>query len=251
MEKKYWVPALEKANDVLQAIAEQPSGLKLIDLSKRLSIHKSSMFSLLNTMEALEWVVRESDGTYSLGSRLGYIGNAFFKQFSLIDRFRKEASITKHVIKETIQLAKLEGHEVLYLAKEEMPSPVRLASEPGIKLPAHATALGKVMLAFQDPAVLDALFTAEELEPCLTPHTLKSREELYRQLAEIRADECAFDLQEAVMGFSCVAAPVRDADGKVIAAISCSMFQHEWEEKRELAKEEICAMAKRLSQNPK
>ncbi len=82
MEKKYWVPALEKANDVLQAIAQQPSGLKLIDLSKRLAIHKSSMFSLLNTMEALEWVVRESDGTYSLGSRLGYIGNAFFSNSS-------------------------------------------------------------------------------------------------------------------------------------------------------------------------
>ncbi len=85
----------------------------------------------------------------------------------MIDRFRKEASITKHIIKETIQLAKLEGREVLYLAKEEMPSPVRLASEPGIKFPAHATALGKVMLAFQDRAELDALYTSGELEPSL------------------------------------------------------------------------------------
>ncbi|MBP1154544.1 MULTISPECIES: IclR family transcriptional regulator [unclassified Paenibacillus] len=250
MEKKYWVPALEKANDVLQTIAEQPSGLKLIELSKHLGIHKSSMFSLLNTMEALEWVVRESDGTYSLGSRLGYIGNAFFKQFSLIDRFRKEASITKHVIKETIQLAKLEGREVLYLAKEEMPSPVRLASEPGIKLPAHATALGKAMLAFQGHSELEELFTTEELEPCLTPHTIKTREELFHQLAQIRTEARAFDLQEAVMGFCCVAAPVYGTGEKVIAAISCSMFQHEWEEKRELAKEEISALAKRLSQNP-
>lgn len=250
MEKKYWVPALEKANDVLQAIAERPSGLKLIDLSKHLGIHKSSMFSLLNTMEALEWVVREIDGTYSLGSKLGYIGNAFFKQFSLIDRFRKEASITKHVIKETIQLAKLEGREVLYLAKEEMPSPVRLASEPGMKLAAHTTALGKVMLAFLDKRELDALFPSEELEPLLTPHTLKKRKELYRQLREIRTNESAFDLQEAVMGFCCVAAPVRGTSGEVIAAISCSMFQHEWEEKRELAKEEICALAKRMSQHP-
>ncbi|SCW54163.1 transcriptional regulator, IclR family [Paenibacillus tianmuensis] len=186
MDKKYWVPALEKSNLVLQAISEQPSSLKLIDLSKRLGINKSSMFSLLATMEALDWVVREEDATYSLGSKLGYIGNAFFKQFSLIDRFRKEASVTKHVIKETIQLAKLERNEVLYLAKEEMPSPVRLSSEPGIKYPAHATALGKAMLAWVAEPELGALYASETLDPCLTPHTLQQRSDLIRQLEDER-----------------------------------------------------------------
>ncbi|TDG00977.1 IclR family transcriptional regulator [Paenibacillus piri] len=249
MEKKYWVPALEKADDVLQAISEQPSKLRLIDLSNRLGINKSSMFSLLNTMEALDWVVRETEGTYSLGSKLGYIGNAFFKQFSLIDRFRKEAAVTKHTIQETIQLAKLEQHEVLYLAKEEMPSPVRLASEPGMKLPAHVTALGKAMLASLDMPEFVKLFPQEALEPCLTPHTIGRRSELLKQLGVARVQGYAFDLQEAVMGFCCVAAPVRDAQGQVIAAISCSMFQHEWEQKRELAQREICALAAKLSQS--
>ncbi|MCR8633279.1 MULTISPECIES: IclR family transcriptional regulator [Paenibacillus] len=249
MEKKYWVPALEKANDVLQMISEQPSKLRLIDLSNNLGINKSSMFSLLNTMETLEWVVRESEGTYSLGAKLGFIGNAFFKQFSLIDRFRKEAAVTKHTIQETIQLAKLEQHEVLYLAKEEMPSPVRLASEPGMKLPAHVTALGKAMLASLDMSTLEQLFPQEQLEPCPTAHTINRRSELLTQLEIVRADGYAFDLQEAVMGFCCVAAPVHDAEGKAIAAISCSMFQHEWEQKRELAQREICALAARLSQS--
>ncbi|MDF2962977.1 MAG: IclR family transcriptional regulator [Paenibacillus sp.] len=249
MEKKYWVPALEKANDVLQTISEQPSKLRLIDLSNHLGINKSSMFSLLNTMEALDWVVRETEGTYSLGSKLGFIGNAFFKQFDLIDRFRKEAAVTKHTIQETIQLAKLEQQEVLYLAKEEMPSPVRLASEPGMKLPAHITALGKAMLASLDTLTLEQLFPQEELEPCPTPHTIKQRSELLAQLETARKEGYAYDLQEAVMGFCCVAAPVLDAQGKVIAAISCSMFQHEWEQKRELAQREICALAARLSQS--
>jgi DNA-binding IclR family transcriptional regulator len=249
MEKKYWVPALEKADDVLLAISEQPSGLRLMDLSKRLNINKSSMFSILNTMEALDWVVRETEGTYSLGSRLGFLGNAFFKQFSLIDRFRKEASITKHAIRETIQLAKLEQREVLYLAKEEMPSPVRLASEPGMKLPAHVTALGKVMLAWLEPDALTKLYPREELEPHYTPHTISRRSQLREQLQRAREEGYAVDLQEAVMGFCCVAAPVRDGQGDVIAAISCSMFQHEWEQKRELAQREICALAARLSQD--
>lgn len=248
MEKKYWVPALEKANDVLQTIAESPSALKLIDLSKRLGINKSSMFSLLATMETLQWVTKEADGTYSLGSRIGSFGTAFFKQFSLIERFHKEASVTKHAIRETIQLAKLEGGEVLYLAKEEMPSPVRLATEPGKKLPAYATALGKAMLAWLDEEAFAAALPNEELGPALTAHTLRSRRELQAQLAEVRERGVAFDLQEAVMGFCCVAAPVRDAGGRVVAAISCSMFQHEWEAKKGQAQEAICALARRLSQ---
>lgn len=247
MDKKYWVPALDKANDILLAISGQPSKLKLIDLSKQLGINKSSMFSLLNTMEQLEWVVRDAEGTYSLGSKLGFIGNSFFKQFSLIERFRKEASITKHKIQETIQLARLERHEVLYLAKEEMPSPVRLASEPGMKLPAHVTALGKALLADLETSVIESLFPDEVLQPCPTPHTLKNRSDLITQLELSREHGVAFDLQEAVMGFCCVAAPVRDTQGQVIAAISCSMFQHEWEQKRELAQREICALAARLS----
>jgi DNA-binding IclR family transcriptional regulator len=248
MDRKYWVPALDKANDILLLISEQPSELKLMDLSKRLEINKSSMFTLLNTMEALHWVVREKDSTYSLGSKLGYWGNAFFRQFNLIDRFRKEAAVAKQVLLETIQLAKLERHDVLYLAKEEMPSPVRIASEPGKKLPAHATALGKAMLAWLDHAELAAMYAEESLTPSLTLHTLQSREELLRDLAVVRENGYAFDMEEAVMGFCCVAAPVRDGEGRVVAAISCSMFKHEWEQKQELARQEICALAKRLSQ---
>ncbi|MCZ8524100.1 MULTISPECIES: IclR family transcriptional regulator [Paenibacillus] len=248
MDKKYWVPALEKANEILEAIASEPSAFRLIDLSKKLGYNKSSMFSLLATLETLDWVKREGDGTYSLGHRLGYLGQAFFKGFSLIDRFRKEASVTKHVLRETIQLAKLERSEVLYLAKEEMPSPVRLASEPGVKLPAHATALGKAMLAWVERTELEAFYPEESLVPVSTPHTLRSRDELLRQLAGVREQGYAFDLQEAVMGFCCVAAPVRDDTGAVVAAISCSMFLHEWETKRELAIREICGLAERLSQ---
>lgn len=247
MERKYWVPALERANDILLLICESPSKLKLIDLSKQLDINKSSMFSLLHTMEALNWVVREGDGTYSLGASLGFWGNAFFKQYSLIDQFRKEAAVTKHLILETIQLAILEQCDVLYLAKEEMPSPVRIASEPGKKLPAHATALGKAMLAWQASTELNSLYIEEELTPSLTLHTLRTREALYRDLAIVRKDGFAFDLEEAVMGFCCVAAPIRNSEGKVIAAISCSMFKHEWEQKRELATKEICALAQKLS----
>jgi len=96
---------------------------------------------------------------------------------------------------------------------------------------------------------LTELYPQEELGACPTPHSIRRRGELLAQLETVRAEGCAYDLQEAVMGFCCVAAPVRDAGGRTVAAISCSMFQHEWEQKRESARREICALAAKLSQS--
>ena len=59
MERKYWVPALERAQEVLQLVAAHPSKLKLMDLSGATEINKSTMFSLLHTMETLNWVIKE------------------------------------------------------------------------------------------------------------------------------------------------------------------------------------------------
>jgi DNA-binding IclR family transcriptional regulator len=248
MDKKYWVPALEKAHQILELIAAEPHQLKLIDLSKRLGINKSSMFSILHTMEELRWAVRDKGDTYALGSYFGPIGSAYLRQYDLISEFHREAAITKERIGETIQLAKLEGNQVLYLAKEEAPSPVRLASDPGMKFPAHGTALGKAMLATKTDEEVSGLYLEESIS-ATTPHTIQTRTDLIRQLSVIRKDGYALDLQEAVIGFSCVAAAIYGASGEVVAAVSCSMPQHQWECKHELAQMEICELARRLSQS--
>lgn len=247
MQPKYWVPALEKGNAILTLLVEEPSALKLIDLSKRLGINKSSMFSLLTTMEELQWVTKSEDGTYALGSKLGYWGTAFFKQYQLVSLFHKEALHTKHALNETVQLAVLEGNEVLYLAKEEMPSPVKLTSEPGKKFPAHATALGKAMLSGAHFETLHEIYPEEALYPQLTPYTLKTRASLFNELQRVRDQGYACDEQEIVIGFCCAAAPIYGAKGKIIAAVSASMPLHEWNDKRNKAIEELKLLANRLS----
>lgn len=246
MEQKYWVPALKKTNDVLQAVALEPHQLKLMELSKRLLINKSSMFSLLQTMETLGWVVRDKGDTYALGSFFGQLGNAYFRQYDLIQSFQLEARITKLALGETIQLAKLEGNETLYLAKEEALTPVRMASEPGMKFPAHATALGKVMLAQLPQEEWHFLYPTDPLSK-LTPQTMVTRNVLFDQLVEIREAGYAYDLQESVIGFCCVSAPIFTGVNHGIAAVSCSIPTHLWELKKELATKEIRSLASRLS----
>ena len=87
MKQKYWVPALEKSNQIIQLIAEEPAQLKLTDLCQRLKISKSSMFNLLHTMESLNWIIRNLTDSYSIGMHYGVIGNAYFQQMKIIELF--------------------------------------------------------------------------------------------------------------------------------------------------------------------
>ncbi|MDQ6421583.1 IclR family transcriptional regulator [Paenibacillus sp. LHD-117] len=247
MDKKYWVPALEKADGILRFIAEESYQYRLIDLSNHLGIHKSSMYSLLNTMEALNWIDRDANDTYAIGSATGRWGNSYVQGQDIVASFHREAIVTRDRIQETIQLAKLEGNEVLYLAKEEAPTMVRLASGPGMKFPAHVTALGKVLLSFVTDTVLDELYPSQELVGA-TENSLKTKADLIKQLRIIKDEGIAFDEQEVIVGFSCVAAPIRSRSGGAIAAVSCSMPQHIWKQKKDIAIVEIRQLADRLSQ---
>ena len=243
---KYNVPALARAHEIVRLVGEKPSRYKLMDLSRELSINKSSMFSLLQTMERLGWLQKDQGDRYQLGVFFGRAGSSYFRQWDLVSRFHQEAAAVKRRLEETLQLGRLEGRNVFYLAKEEAPSPVRLMSEPGMTWAAYATGLGKAMLAYKSDADIRALFPEERLH-AFTPNTVGTADELLRELAVVRENGAATDEEEAVVGFSCAAAPVRGPDGRVVAAVSCSIPQYNWADKKECALREIVALARLLS----
>ncbi|GEO28077.1 IclR family transcriptional regulator [Alicyclobacillus acidoterrestris] len=245
---KYWVPAIERASLVLTEIMAHSSQLRLIDLSRLTGINKSSMFSLLSTMENLGWVKKEQDGTYSLGPFLGTMSASYFKQFNLIDAFHYAAKHTVERIGETIQLGVLNGSNVLYLAKQESPSPIRLASNPGEQLPAYATSLGKVLLSDVGWDQFLALYPEQRLEP-LTPFTISSRDELWNQIKEVKAVGYACDCQETVEGFFCIGAPVYNHERRIMAAVSVTLLERNWKAKFERSLQAIRELAQRLSQS--
>jgi DNA-binding IclR family transcriptional regulator len=246
MERKYWVPALERAHLVLQCIAEQPSKLRLIDLTTVTSINKSTMFSLLQTMESLDWVNREKGDTYTLGSAFAYLGNAYFSGISLVELFMHKSNEAIRNMGETVQLARLEGTEIIYLAKKEAPTQVRLLSEPGMRIPAYAAAMGKILLSYLDDEVVSRMF-ADSTFKAYTPNTIQSIPELLEKLSRIRKDGYASDDEEVALGFSCIAAPVRNRDGNAVAAVSFTMSTPQWLVKREQATVEIQRLARELS----
>ncbi|WAH37111.1 IclR family transcriptional regulator [Alicyclobacillus dauci] len=244
--QKYWVPAIERAHVVLSTIMSSPSRLPLIELSKQTGINKSSIFSLLATMESLGWVVKEENGTYALGPQLGMISASYFRQFDLVTTFKNEAKKVADLLGETIQLGRLNGQNVLYLAQQTSKSPMRLSSSPGEQLPAYATALGKALLSSHSYSELISVYPEEQLKP-LTPRTIRTREHLWEQLEHIRDQGYAIDEQEAVEGFFCVAAPIKNHENRIIAAVSVTMLESSWSQKFSEAAKRIVELASRLS----
>ena len=126
------------------------------------------------------------------------------------------------VTTETVQLARLEGLDNVYLAISESPHPMKLVSSVGKRLPAHATGLGKVLLASLDDDELDRRLSGVTLAR-FTERTITDRKVLLAELKRVRSRGFGYDNEEYVIGCRCVAAPVRDGADRVIAAMSVSV----------------------------
>jgi IclR family transcriptional regulator, KDG regulon repressor len=248
MKQKYWVPALERANLIIELIANHPSQLRLIDLSKKLEINKSSMYSLLNTLEAIGWIKKDKKDFYILGPVLGSYSSAYFSQYDILETFSLEAGNSIKIVDEHIQLGTMVGKEVFYLAREDGSSPARLVTDPGMKFPAYASAIGKINLTQLDYEELVDLYPEKVFEK-KTENTVQNVDELWEQLVKAKKDGFITEEQEGAIGFCCVAAPIYNQENQITAGVSFTMLENSWKEKREIATEEIMKLAKKLSTN--
>lgn len=222
----------------------------MTDLCEETGINKSSMFSLLRTMETLGWVVKDAGERYVLGAGISYYNTVYndsLKQnMNLVERFLAESAQSVGAVGETFQLSVLDRDEIIYLAKQEGQSLVRLESSPGMRFPAHATAMGKMMLALLPEGELERRYPGKML-PAVTSRTLTDWSKFTAALAAIRKTGYALDQEEIIQGISCAAAPVLDAAGKAVAAVSTSMLQHAFTAKQEAAIREVTLLAGKLS----
>jgi len=246
MKEKYWVPALERSDLILKQISQNPNTLRLIDLVEATSINKSSMFSLLNTMEKLGWIVKGKGDTYSLGPSLGSVSASYFRQFNILESFFIESEESVKKIGEPIQLGILEGSEVIYLARKDAASKIRLATDPGSRFPSYASAIGKVQLTKYNHDELKTLFKEVNFEK-KTQYTIENINSLITKVDEYRENGYATEVQEGAVGFCCVASPVYNHEGDITAAVSFTMLEMDWEEKKESATKEIGRLADSLS----
>ncbi len=197
-----------QALDVLELISSRDAGVGFVEIRAELGLAKSSLHNVLRTLELRGWIVQDADERlYRVGVRCWEAGQAFIRSFDLASEGLPYLEAARHDLDETVQLSVLDGRENVYIAKVEAEHPLRLVSEVGSRLPAHATGLGKALLAgLSDEQVL-ALLDGVELEP-FTDHTIVDRDDLLARLAEIRSRGYAEDHGEYTPGVFCIAVPV-------------------------------------------
>lgn len=221
----YAIQTVSNALRLLEAFQEREE-LGVTALSQRLALHKNNVFRLLATLQQSGYIEQdEASGLYRLGVRCFELGQSFSRSGNLLRRGRAALEALARETGESVHLGILDDLDVVHLDGEGGRGLVRGASRVGWRLPAHCTALGKVLLGCGDEArraALDLRLGAGSSLEARTAATITDRDKFFEHLRGVKVQGFGMDLEECEVGLCCVAAPVHDARGGLVAAISVS-----------------------------
>lgn len=216
-----FVESVRRALRVLGSFSLDRPELGVSEIGEELGMHKSTVHRLLATLEVEGFVRSTSQNRYVLGWRVLELGAAVSAGGEIREKILDSLSDVVRSTGETAHLAVLDGGEVLYVEKVESERTLRMPSSVGRRLPAHVTALGKVLLSGLEETARLKLIYGSELIP-LTDRSIVDPDDLRMAVAEAGERGYAIDDQEIDEGLICIAAPITEPDGGISAAISIS-----------------------------
>ncbi len=216
------VQSVDRTLAILETLASYREPISLTMLSVKLGLNISTVHRLLNTLIIAGFVEQEpNQGHYRLGLKTFEIGNAALYNLDI-------RSIAKPYLKElvdrcseTANLSVLNHGDVVYIDQVESPNIVKMFAQPGTRGPAYCTACGKVLLAALIPGEVNQIIKETKFFK-YTDSTITDPELLKEEIDKVRQQSYAIDFGELEEGVQCVAAPIRNHEGKTIAAISVS-----------------------------
>jgi DNA-binding IclR family transcriptional regulator len=217
------VGSVQKALDVLDAFVPRKPELSLTEMADLLSLNKSTLFNLLRTLEGHGYVIQSPQTKrYRLGLR-------FLDRAALVIDYTEVSRVAppflddlRDKVEENVHLGVLEDGQVVYLYRAQGPHTLSVNSRLGMRVPAHATAMGRAILAYRPESEVVSLAEKHGLSAC-TPNTITELPLLQECLREVKNRGYATDAEEHHLGSECIAAPIFDLHHKVIAAISVSI----------------------------
>ncbi len=207
------VQVLARAADMLRCLAAEPDGLTLIELSSRVGLPRSTAHRIVGALAQEGFVATAPSGKLRVGPSL--IGIAVSSRRDLRHEAAPYLERLSRELHETVNLAVLDGGEVLFIDQYTSRRYLRIASEIGARFPVHCTANGKALLAALPPEDMERRLPAK-LE-ALTDNTITDRARLLAELDQVRAAGVAYDREEHALGVSAVACVVHDAVGTTAA----------------------------------
>jgi IclR family KDG regulon transcriptional repressor len=219
------VSSIERAAKILGLFLDTSMPLTVPEIVEKLSIPRSTAHSIVGTLVNLGYL--QSAANFPRGFLLGFrvfeLGHAYAESVDLIREGQEVVKMVAQSTGETVQLAVLEKTEVCYVAKADSTHPLRLVSSVGKRLPAHLTALGKMLLSYLSEDELIDRFGKTDSLAAFTKNSITSMKELRKELSRTRQRGIAIDNGESNTGVLCYAAPVFDRFGNITSAMSVSV----------------------------
>lgn len=212
------VQSVSRALHVLSSFTQDSFDLSLDQLSAKLQVNKPSLHRVLKTLHEEGFLTWEED-KYSLAPKVLQLAHAYLRKLSVPDLAKSRITPIAEREHLTASVAILDGLSVVYVAIVQPRQELGVQDVIGARHPAHATALGKVMLASLDNQELKSRLSTQGLVR-LTEKTIVDTERLMSCLEDVRRNGYAIDDEERGLGIRCIAAPLLNWEGRTIAAVS-------------------------------
>lgn len=215
------VKSAERVLQIFELLEGSPSGMTNKEISETLGFAPSSTLGILQTMLEHGFLMMDEGKRYSLGGKLVKLGDIAASRFDIGKIAGPHLRYLMNTLGETCFLAVLSGDEIVYIAKEWCEQTINTNANIGSRKPVYCTGLGKAFLAFLPAKESREIIDQLEFKQ-YTPKTVQNKEELEKQLEHFREQGYSIDSEEIEEGLWCIAVPIYDGSGKMVAAISVS-----------------------------
>jgi IclR family transcriptional regulator, pca regulon regulatory protein len=215
-----YVQSLERGLSVIRAFDADHSKLSLSEVAAATGLSRAAARRFLHTLVHLGYM-HNNGGRFSLRPKILELGYAYLSSLTLPEVAMPHLEELVEQVHESSSVSELDGEDVVYIARVPTKRIMTVTISVGTRFPAYATSMGRVLLAAQPDEWLDDYLSSVSLRG-LTGHTITCPAGLRQELRKIRGRGWALVDQELEEGLRSIAAPIRDADGKVIAAVNVS-----------------------------
>ncbi|AHF07970.1 IclR family transcriptional regulator [Desulfitobacterium metallireducens] len=230
MAEKY-VQTLERSLDILEVLAQAEEPLGVTEIGNRISLHKSTVHRILQTLCYRGYVDKEKESErYHLGIKIVELGIRFFNDLEIRKVASPYLSELAKSLDEVVNLVLHDDGEIVYIDKTESSHVVSMQSKVGRRAPMHCTAVGKAILSTLPEDEVLRILDVKGM-PRQTLNTITEPEKLLENLREIRGNKIAVEQEENEIGIICLGTPVFDYSGRAIGAVSVSGPASRMEEK--------------------
>lgn len=229
--------------DIIEYVAERPTGATLAEISRALKIPKGSLHPLTTTLASRNYLFYNSkEERFYSGESLFVYGNKHINNADILEQIRSVMLDVNQRTGETLYFGVLLGLDVLYLVKMDLHSQFRVVSNPGNTLPAYSTGYGKALLSQYSRSEIEAFYPTGSLKP-ITANTLATVKELNDQLDLVRQSGFAYEREESTIGIRCVGCAI-EVEGKILAGISIAVPTFRYTAERETLFKRLITEAK-------